>query len=30
MDHLFVALDVANTQLDVHVRPTGETFAVPR
>jgi transposase len=29
MDHLFVGLDVAKAQLDVHVRPTGETFAVP-
>jgi transposase len=29
MDHLFVGLDVAKAQLDVHVRPTGETFALP-
>jgi transposase len=29
MDHLFVGLDVAKAQLDVHVRPTGETFTVP-
>src|SRR5262245_4234144 len=29
MDHLFVGLDVAKDHLDVHVRPTGETFAVP-
>jgi len=25
MDHPFVGLDVAKAQLDVHVRPTGET-----
>src|SRR5262245_61189865 len=29
MDHLFIGLDVAKAQLDVHVRPTGETFVVP-
>jgi transposase len=29
MDHLFVGLDVAKAQLDVHVRPTGETFVLP-
>jgi transposase len=29
MDHLFVGLDVAKAQLDVHGRPTGETVAVP-
>jgi transposase len=29
MDHLFVGLDVSTAQLDVHVRPTGETFAIP-
>jgi transposase len=29
MDHPFVGLDVAKAQLDVHVRPTGETFTVP-
>src|SRR5262245_37610945 len=28
MDHLFVGLDVAKDHLDVHVRPTGETFVV--
>ena len=28
MDHLFVGLDVAKDRLDVHVRPTGETFSV--
>jgi transposase len=30
MDALFVGIDVAKDRLDVHVRPTGETFAVPR
>ena len=29
MDHLFIGLDVAKAQLDVHVRPTGETFVLP-
>jgi transposase len=29
MDHLFVGLDVAKEHLDIHVRPTGETFSVP-
>ena len=28
MDHLFVGLYVAKDRLDVHVRPTGETFSV--
>jgi transposase len=30
MDALFVGIDVAKDRLDVHVRPTGQTFAVPR
>ncbi len=28
MDHLFIGLDVAKDRLDVHVRPTGETFSL--
>jgi transposase len=30
MDALFVGIDVAKDRLDVHIRPTGETFAVAR
>src|SRR5262245_40901223 len=29
MDHLFIGLDVAKAQLDVHGRPTGAPFVVP-
>ena len=30
MDALFVGIDVAKDRLDVHIRPTQETFSVPR
>ena len=30
MEQTFVGIDVAKDQLDVHVRPSGETFAVAR
>ncbi len=30
MEAYFVGIDVAKDRLDVHVRPTGEAFAVPR
>jgi transposase len=30
MDQLFVGIDVSKDRLDVHVEPTGETFAVAR
>jgi transposase len=30
MDAIFVGIDVSKDQLDVHVRPSGEAFAVPR
>ena len=29
MEHAFVGIDVAKAQLDVHLRPSGETFRVP-
>lgn len=30
MDEVFVGVDVSKDRLDVHVRPSGESFAVPR
>ena len=30
MDAIFVGIDVSKDQLDVHVRPNGERFAVGR
>jgi transposase len=30
MEQVFVGIDVAKDRLDVHVRPSGEAFAVPR
>ena len=30
MDAIFVGIDVSKDRLDVHVRPSGETFAVAR
>jgi transposase len=30
MDASFVGIDVSKAQLDVHVRPSGEAFAVAR
>jgi transposase len=30
MDALFVGIDVSKERLDVHVRPAGESFSVPR
>ena len=29
MEHSFIGIDVAKAQLDVHLRPSGETFRVP-
>lgn len=28
MEHTFIGIDVAKAQLDVHVRPSGETWRV--
>lgn len=30
MDAIVIGIDVSKAQLDVHVRPSGEAFAVPR
>jgi len=30
MEQIFVGIDVAKDRLDVHVRPSGEAFAVAR
>ena len=30
MERIFVGIDVARDRLDVHVRPSGEAFAVAR